>query len=179
MDACRHGCDLVTRTIPRSMPQPSEALTLVNANVLTMDPARPRASSITVRDGRIAALDSDASRRIDLKGATVLPGFIDAHLHCSLGGESLAQLDLSAVRSRRAFEAAVAERDRMLPNGTVLVARGWNEDAFDERGLPDRTWLGRSPRPIVCWRMDHHACVINDAMLARVAAAHDLSRDPA
>ena len=64
--------------------QPIEAdLLLVNANVLTMDPARPRARSVAIAGGRIIALDpgpADLPARevADLAGATVLPGFHDA-----------------------------------------------------------------------------------------------------
>jgi predicted amidohydrolase YtcJ len=49
-------------------------LLLVNANVLTMNPARPRASAIAVTGGRITALDADgpAGQVLDLRGLTVL-----------------------------------------------------------------------------------------------------------
>ena len=59
-------------------------LVLVNANVLTMDPNRPRATAVAIAHGRITALDEvppGAARVVDLRGATVLPGFHDAHNH--------------------------------------------------------------------------------------------------
>jgi len=59
-------------------------LVLVNATVLTMDPSRPRASAVAVAGGRITALDevpAAAEHVVDLRGATVAPGFHDAHNH--------------------------------------------------------------------------------------------------
>ena len=76
---------------------------LVNANVLTMDPARPRASAVAVAGGRITALDeipAGTARVVDLRGATVLPGFHDAHNHMTGFGMSLGEVDLR--RPRRA-----------------------------------------------------------------------------
>ena len=72
-------------------------LTLVNANVLTMNLDRPRASAVAMAGGRITALDevpAGATRVVDLRGATVLPGFHDAHNHVIGFGMSLAEVDL-------------------------------------------------------------------------------------
>jgi predicted amidohydrolase YtcJ len=104
-----------------------------------------------------------------------VPGLIDAHLHLSLGAESMLEVDLSACRDRAAFEQAIAAGHAALPPGAWLVARGWNEDAFPARVPPDRSWLAAAgSRPAIAWRMDSHACVANDAVLARL----DLAADP-
>jgi len=157
-----------------------DALALVNARIRTMDVTRPLATAITMKSGRITSLDAaTGTRTVDLGGAAVLPGFIDSHLHLVLGGESLLRLDLASVSSRRAFELAIASRHRTLAPGAWMLAGGWNEDGFDERRAPDKTWLAASgDRPTVCWRMDQHACVVNDAVLAVIAQKDDLSRDP-
>ncbi len=84
-------------------PVPSPAATadllLVNANVLTMDPARSRARSVAITGGRILAVDPDRAavrpREVaDLGGATVLPGFHDAHNHMAWFGLTLSEADL-------------------------------------------------------------------------------------
>lgn len=159
----------------------STELTLVGARIHTMNPGRPRVDSIVFRDGRIAALNPERpiGRVLDLGGLTVVPGLVDAHLHCALGGETLLQLDLSSARCRNDVDRLVRERHAALPAGVWLIARGWNEDGFQPRIPPDRTWLAAAgDRPCVCWRMDHHACVVNDAVLARLRERHDLSGDP-
>ena len=67
--------------------------------------------------GTIAAADT-----IDAGGACLHPGFVDAHLHLSLGGQTLGQLDLAGVSSRGAFEAAEPPQGsvRLLLAGTLL-----------------------------------------------------------
>ena len=64
----------------------SRDLQLVNGRFMTMDASNSVASAATIRDGRIVALGSSpnvgpCARRIDLKGATVIPGLIDSHVH--------------------------------------------------------------------------------------------------
>ena len=92
-------------------------LLLFNANVLTMDPARPRASAVTVTGGRIEAVadgpvrpgELSAARTVDLGGATVLPGFHDAHNHMIGFGLSLTEIDLR-VDSQDELYARVAAK---------------------------------------------------------------------
>jgi predicted amidohydrolase YtcJ len=74
-------------------------LVLVNANVLTMDPNRPRATAVAIAHGRITALEEvppGAARVADLRGATVLPGFHDAHNHMIGFGMSLGEVDIGS-----------------------------------------------------------------------------------
>src|SRR6476646_258829 len=101
-------------------------LLLTNANVLTMDPARPYAGAVGVRDGRIVWVgDADEARThlsgvektVDLGGATLIPAFNDAHNHLMLLGHWLSQVDCSypTVKTIDDILAAVgdaAERTR-------------------------------------------------------------------
>ncbi len=61
-----------------------------NANVITIDSRQPRAQALAIWDGKFVAVGSNdevanlagpATRVLDLTGKTVLPGFIDAHIH--------------------------------------------------------------------------------------------------
>src|SRR5207249_2935907 len=86
---CRRARRLDGRCLaPRGFQEVMLDLRLVNANVVTMDPARPVAREIGIWHGRIFDLDEDlpAAEVIDLQGATVLPGFIDAHVHLAWTG---------------------------------------------------------------------------------------------
>ena len=82
------------RRLPKSpFPTQSAPLLIENATVITMDANMPAADSMLVRDGRIAwvgmgkdqpqgLLDNEADlQRIDLQGKTVLPGFVEPHMH--------------------------------------------------------------------------------------------------
>jgi len=156
-------------------------LHITNARIWTGSPNHPWARSVTARAGRIVAVNDPADDKfdgviLDAAGRTVLPGLIDAHMHLLAGGRSLDELDLSHVRSREAFESAIADRHAQLPAGEWLIARGWSNENWPGSANPDKSWLAAAgDRPVVCHRMDLHAVVVNDAVLAQC----DLSCDPA
>ena len=149
-------------------------LTLVNANVLTMDPgpsAGPRASAVAIAGGRIEALDPSppwAGRVVDLRGAIVLPGFHDAHNHMVGFGMSLAEVDLrsSAVGSLDELYAAIARRAETTAAGDWVIGAGYdqnklgahpNRDALDRAAPGRRVWLRHT---------SGHMCVVNSPVLA-------------
>lgn len=155
----------------------------IAAPIWTGDPSRPRATRIELRDGRVRRLDEGgdaATREVDLRDAFCLPAFVDAHLHLVMGGLGLGKLDLSRIASRRGFESAVAsaaaDLDRNDPSRSQwLEAWGWSAERWrsDGHGDPDRSWLAAAgDRPAIAWRMDRHACLLNDAAIAVVEAAH-------
>ena len=95
-------------------------LALVNANVLTMDPARPRATAVAVAHGRITALDEippGAAQVVDLHGATVLPGFHDAHNHMIGFGMSLGEVDIGSPAVGSLDELYAADRPAGADDG--------------------------------------------------------------
>jgi hypothetical protein len=157
----------------------NDPIVIEDALVVTGAVDRPRAAAVRVADGRIAAIGAPAERgdrRVDGRGLVVVPGLIDAHAHLTLGGRALGELDLSDVRSREEFEAAIARRHRELPADAWLVARGWSEANWPGQALPDRTWLAAAgARPAVCHRMDLHAAIVNDAVLSRCDLARPLA----
>ncbi len=149
-------------------------LALVNAKVLTMDPDRPRASAVAITGGRIEALDAsldslnEAGRVVDLRGATVLPGFHDAHNHMIGFGMSLAEVDLrsSAVGSLDELYAAIARRAETTAPGEWVVGAGYDQnklgahphrDALDRAAPGRRVWLRHT---------SGHMCVVNSLVLA-------------
>ena len=149
-------------------------LTLVNANVLTMDRDRPRASAVAIAGGRIEALDASSGvpagsgRVVDLRGATVLPGFHDAHNHMVGFGMSLAEVDLrsAAAGSLDELYAAIARRAETTAPGDWVIGAGYdqnklgahpNRDALDRAAPGRRVWLRHT---------SGHMCVVNSPVLA-------------
>src|SRR4051794_5106895 len=97
-------------------PDPMTAdLAIVNAHVRTLDPARPFASAVAVRAGTIVAVGGDVGDEcdartevIDARGAALIPGLTDSHLHPFWGAELARGVDLSRERSKADVLAALA-----------------------------------------------------------------------
>ncbi|HEY2578238.1 MAG TPA: amidohydrolase [Streptosporangiaceae bacterium] len=148
-------------------------LLLVNGNVATMDPARPRATAVAVSGGRISdVMDSPAGaaarRVVDLGGATLLPGFHDAHNHMAWFGLTLAEVDLRSpgTGSLDQLYAAVARQAQTTPDGGWVVGYGYDQHKIG--GHPDRDALDRAAPGRRVWlrHSSGHMCVVNSAVLA-------------
>jgi predicted amidohydrolase YtcJ len=156
----------------------NDFLHIHNARIWTGDRAKPLANSISIRGGRIHALDPGVrpptATIINANGRVIIPGLLDAHMHLLKGGKSLSELDLSNVRSRTQFEEMIATRHAQLPEGEWLIGCGWSQENWPGGSLPDKHWLAAcGDRPAVCYRMDMHVGVVNDAVLRLC----DLNRD--
>ena len=139
---------------------------LCNARVVTPTPERP-ASTVVVRDGRIAAVGGDdvasgaraGARRIDLAGRTLVPGFIDAHAHIwKIGHLLTTMLDLRGVDSVESIVARVAACRAGRPAGSWILGRGYNEATMAEGRAPTRHDLDRAApdQPVVLTRTCGH-----------------------
>lgn len=163
------------------------SLSIKNARVWTGHPQHAWAGAVDIEDGRVVALDgAGGGRVIDAEGRTVAPGLIDAHVHLLAGGESLGELDLTGVTSRREFESVIAGRHAQLPPEAWLIGRGWSDENWPAEPCraPDKSWLRPArQRPVVCYRMDMHAALVNEVVLGRFPGAPDppggrIVRDP-
>ena len=103
-------------------------LVLFNGNIHTMDPANPHAQAVAILGGKFFAVGSNddvsnlgAAARIDLGGRTVVPGFIDAHLHTASSGVRLLKEVNCDLRSIAAIQAALRERAAKTPRGEWVV----------------------------------------------------------
>jgi predicted amidohydrolase YtcJ len=106
----------------------------INGNVITMDPARPRARALAVRDGEIecAGDDAEALRRAgggaelrDLGGRSVVPGFNDNHVHAVHMGDHELSPDLSGLDASEIVEL-LRERFPEPAKGEVIRAFDWD-----------------------------------------------------
>jgi hypothetical protein len=161
-------------------------LLLKNATVLTMDADRPLASAVGIEGDRITWVGdvedarahlTGARRELDLGGATVIPGFNDAHNHLILLGHWLSQLDCSfpAVRSIGDIVAAVAQRAAVTPAGEWIDGRGYDDNKLAEHRHISRWDLDAvTPHhPVVIKNASGHMCVVNSRALALAGITRD------
>ncbi|MFD5975932.1 amidohydrolase [Streptomyces bacillaris] len=144
---------------------------LTNARILTMDPHRPVARDLGIWQGRIVGLDGavtaiPAREVVDLQGATVLPGFIDSHVHLAWAGLK-ARTPSIAPCARIEDILAVVDRAarRPAPPGAWLDLAGYDQRALGRHLTAaelDRVSHGRR---ILLMHDSGHACVVNSAVL--------------
>ena len=122
---------------------------LVLANGRFVDGRGVVASSLTIRNGRIASVGKPVplapdALTIDLGGRTVVPGFIDAHVHFTRAGVNPGY---EARRIERAFsiaelQQAIAARALSVPPGEFITCiGGWNHTQFTEVRRPTKSDL--------------------------------------
>lgn len=155
------GCSPARKTTPAD-------LVILNGRVYTFswdDPApdgtpapnaphsaggfRPDAEAVAIQGGTIVfvgatrdaeAYRSDATRVLDVKGATVIPGLVESHTHVAGLGEAASRVDLMGVQTEEEAVERVAARAARVPKGEWIVGRGWDEGAWANR-YPDMKLL--------------------------------------
>lgn len=131
-------------------------LVLANGRILTLDPGRPRATALAVAGARIAAVGANREvkgwrdRRtevVDLRGATVVPGLVDAHAHLDREGLKSLYPSLARCRSIGDIQGVIRRQAARTPKGSWIVtmpvgAPPFYQDAPD--GLAERRWPDRA-----------------------------------
>lgn len=135
-------------------------------------PSSPDATAMAVTGNTVVWVGQDApgralhpgARVIDLDGAFVAPGFVDAHVHATATGLHLTGLDLTGVRGAGDLLAAVRTAGRP---GEVLIAHGWDESTWPDPRLPSRTELDEAAggAPVYLSRVDVHSALVSTALV--------------
>lgn len=158
-------------------------LVLLGAAVYTMDAARRWAQAVAVRDGRIAAVGTDAdveglvgaeTEVLQLEGRMVLPGFQDAHIHPPTGGMNLLRCNLLAGKNRGDYADTIADYAREHPDAEWILGGGWSMDAFPG-GTPTREELDAlvPDRPAFLVNRDGHGAWVNSRTLELAGLSED------
>ncbi len=106
-----------------------------------------------------------ADRVVDLPGATIVPGFIDAHVHLTSLGLSAENEDVAAARSAAALLEVASARASGATDGVVSL-QGYDETLWDDPTLPTVDALDTvTATPLVIRRTDGHVALLNTAAL--------------
>ena len=176
---------LIIGLTPSVSAQPAD-LIVENAQVYPVNQTSPVAKAFAVRGGRIVAvgdrslkLAGPETRRMDLNGATVVPGLIDAHAHMLGLGALLESRDLRHVATVEAVAAIVKEEAAKRGADEWVALRNWDQTNWGGR-FPSAKDLDAASmgRPVYLSRVDGHAAWVNTRALAMAGIAKSTA-DPA
>ena len=153
-------------------------LLLVGGRIFTAARDRPWARALALRAERVVAVGTEtqagrwagrATRRIDLRGRVVVPGFIDAHAHLSDAAGERGWVDLAGTRTLEDALARLRSAASRTPPGAWVVGTGWDEAKWPERRFLTREDLDRVSveRPVAARRIDAHMGSVNSLALAQ------------
>jgi len=151
-------------------------LIFYNGNIHTLDKKRPYAEAIAIQGNRIMALDEGIKnlnqksfKKINLRGKTVLPGFIDSHTHFVAFAKSLNLLDLDKCKSLEETIKQLQPFAKKKNQGEWILARRWNVNLWKKRILPDKKILDKisASNPIVIFSKDGHSLWVNSKVLEK------------
>jgi predicted amidohydrolase YtcJ len=178
---------LALAALPAIAQQPRADLIVTNARIYTVDENRPIVEAFAVSQGKVQfagsareamALRGPQTRLLDLHGATVIPGMVDAHAHFLGLGLALQNVDLNDALSYDEVIARVAERAKRAPVGAWIVGRGWDQNRWANTRFPTQDALTRAvpDHPVWLTRVDGHAGLANAAAL-KVAGVTAATKD--
>jgi predicted amidohydrolase YtcJ len=151
-------------------------LVLVDGNILTMNSSQPSAEALAVKKGKIVKVGTSEdvsswigkdTKVIHLQGKTIVPGFIDCHIHVTDFGKFLTWMDLKETNSINELQNRVNERVEKLPKGRWIIGSGWDQARFAEKRFPNRWDLDEvSPdNPVILYHQCGRVCVVNSKSL--------------
>ena len=169
-----------------------------NGRILTLDTRRPRATALAVAGGRIAAVGDRAdvkawrARRtevVDLRGATVIPGLVDAHAHLDREGLKSKYPSLARCRSIGDIQLLVRRLAARTPRGSWIVTMPVGSPPFYQDapgGLAEQRWPTRTELDVAApdhpvyirgiwgyWNKPPVYSVANSRALARAGITRD------
>jgi predicted amidohydrolase YtcJ len=159
-------------------------IVLHGGNVITVDEKKPRAQGVAVKDGRILWVGTNegvkqavgrGTQVRDLKGMTLVPGFIESHNHTLMFGLGLSSIDLTQVSSIEEILRLVGERANKQKEGTWITGVGYNQNELKEKRHPSRQDLDKAaPKHLVSLRhTSAHGYVVNSLALAKAGITKD------
>ncbi len=147
---------------------------VINANIYTVNENFDKAEAFAIKDGKIVAVgttkeiqDKYAATFInDVKGKTIVPGFIDAHCHFYGLGLQQQKVDLTDTKSFDEVIKRIVDFQKEN-NATYITGRGWDQNDWEVKEFPTKEKLDElfPSTPIAITRIDGHALLANQAAI--------------
>jgi predicted amidohydrolase YtcJ len=163
-------------------------LAIVDANIITMDGAKPKAEALAIKSGRFVAVGSSSEIRalagsgtetLSLRGKTILPGLIDAHCHvASSGRETFLALNLG-LPSVAAIRQAIKDAAARTPRGQWITGNQYDDRKTDLNRFITRFDIDEvsSDHPVVVTERSGHISIANSVALRLAGLTRD-AQDP-
>ncbi len=166
----------------------SADLVIVHGRVWTVDHAHPQAEAVAIQGSRIIAVGTDTeianwvgprTKKIDAQGKSVLPGFIDAHVHFSSGGGEISSVHLRDAATPQEFSRRIGEYAKKLPKGEWILGGTWDHELWGGTLLPSHDWIDAvtPDTPVLVTRYDGHMALAN-GLAIRLAGITRETKDP-
>ncbi|KMY54965.1 hypothetical protein AC623_14340 [Bacillus sp. FJAT-27231] len=166
---------------------------LTNANVLTLDKEGRRGGSVAVTNGRISGIWPEAeppknevevtrhTQVINLKGGTLLPGFIDTHNHLLMYAQFRQQANCSSPLNKNIsdIQDRLLQLARKKEKNQWVLGYGYDDTLLEEKRHPTREELDAvvPHQPVFIRHVSAHFAVVNSAAL-RLAGIDEQITDP-
>ncbi|MCM3568453.1 amidohydrolase [Neobacillus mesonae] len=168
-------------------------LLIVNANIMTLDKYNTVAKSAAVKDGHIIGIWQDAKpprddvdysldqHILDLKGKTIIPGFIDTHNHLLMYSLFRKQANCSTPPNKSIADILdrIKKQANETPEGKWVLGWGYDNTLLEEKRHPTRRELDAAvpDKPVLIRHISAHFAVANSAAL-RIAGVDEQTPDP-
>ena len=151
-------------------------LVLINGKIFTMNPSQPCAEAIVIENVNIIQVGTNVAAKkcigkntkiVNLKGKTVVPGFIDSHIHVSDFGRVLPWINLCNIKSIKEMQTLLSVHVQKTPKGKWIIGRGWEQSSIAEKRLPTRKDLDMvsSDNPVILYHKYGQMCIANTEAL--------------
>lgn len=152
---------------------------IFNGTILSMDDMNTVYNWIYIKDGMIKDVGlydgykryiKKSKKILDLKGRTVLPGFIDSHVYLIQTGLNMMAVDLSNAKTMDELLQLLIERKSITPKGELIRGVKFDELNIEEKRYPTRKELDKlfPDNPVWINRIEMHTSVVNSYALSKL-----------
>jgi predicted amidohydrolase YtcJ len=149
---------------------------IIKGNIITVVNQKPRAEAIGIKGEKIVSVGTEqeveagsgkATRVLDLKGKTILPGFIDSHAHPMGTGKNRLGVDMSSVKTVKEALEKIREKVKKTPEGKLVFCPDYNRMQIAEKRYPTRQELDSISDKHLIWiqHYDGHNSQVNSLII--------------
>ncbi|MEB8346391.1 amidohydrolase [Flavobacteriaceae bacterium KMM 6898] len=150
-------------------------LIVTNGSIWTGNEKQPMVKAMAILGDSIIAIGTNEEIQvfkgnqtevIDVRGKFITPGFIDAHVHLLMGGNSLLNVALRDAGTPKEFTSRIAKFTEQVAPGTWIVEGNWDHTLWGGE-LPTKEWIDEYTvdYPVAVYRLDGHMILANSAAL--------------